>query len=115
MKRAMGIVSFLVFFVVLSEVVSASTMEEKCGNDFQKLTVCLSYASGKAVTPTKDCCDSVKGIKESEPECLCFIIQQTSSGSDKVKSLGIQEAKLLQLPTACALKNASLTECPSKY
>ncbi|XP_062110686.1 non-specific lipid transfer protein GPI-anchored 1 [Humulus lupulus] len=114
MKRQMGFVSFLVVFVVLSSsrVESEVSMQEKCGSDFQKLAVCLSYATGKAVTPTKDCCESVKGIKDSEPECLCFIMQQTHNGNDKIKSMGIQETKLIQLPTTCALKNASLAECP---
>ncbi|PON54989.1 Bifunctional inhibitor/plant lipid transfer protein/seed storage helical domain containing protein [Trema orientale] len=113
-NRQWGIVSFLVVFVVWGgkDVVWGATVQEKCGNDFQKLAVCLSYATGKAVAPTKDCCDSVKGIKDSEPECLCYIMQQTHIGSDQIKSMGIQEAKLIQLPTTCALKNASLTECP---
>uniref|UniRef100_A0A803PHS9 Bifunctional inhibitor/plant lipid transfer protein/seed storage helical domain-containing protein n=1 Tax=Cannabis sativa TaxID=3483 RepID=A0A803PHS9_CANSA len=117
MKREMSFVSFLVIFVVLMRsssivVECAVSIPEKCGSDFQKLAVCLTYATGKAATPTKDCCDSVKGIKDSEPECLCFIMQQTHSGNDKIKSMGIQETKLIQLPSTCALKNASLAECP---
>lgn len=90
-------------------------IEEKCGADFQKVVVCLSYATGKAATPTKECCESVKGIKEKDPECLCYIMLQTHKGNDQIKSMGIQEAKLLQLPSACALQNASLTDCPSNF
>ncbi|EXB93945.1 hypothetical protein L484_015489 [Morus notabilis] len=91
---------------------AAASTQEKCGADFQKLAVCLTYATGKAAVPTKDCCDLVKGIKESEPECLCLIMQQTHKGNDQIKNMGIQESKLLSLPTACALKNATLAECP---
>ncbi|KAL5552616.1 hypothetical protein UlMin_040017 [Ulmus minor] len=91
---------------------AATQMEEKCGGDFTKLAVCIGYATGKAETPTKDCCTTVQGIKDSEPECLCFIMKATHSGNDKIKSMGIQETKLLQLPSACSLKNASLAECP---
>ncbi|KAF3431039.1 hypothetical protein FNV43_RR25769 [Rhamnella rubrinervis] len=87
-------------------------MEEKCGADFTKVVVCLSYATGKATTPTKDCCDTVKGIKDSDPECLCYIMQQTHKGNEQIKNMGIQEAKLFQLPSACSLKNASLSDCP---
>ncbi|GMN49249.1 hypothetical protein TIFTF001_018416 [Ficus carica] len=39
-------------------------------------------------------------------------MQQTHNGNDKIKSMGIQETKLLALPSACAVKNATLTECP---
>ena len=114
MKMKMMVMMIMVV-VVGSEVAEAATMEEKCGADFQKLAVCLTYATGKAKTPSKDCCDSVKGIKDSEPECLCYIIQQTHNGNDKIKSMGIQETKLLALPSDCAVKNASLTECPSQF
>lgn len=89
-------------------------IEEKCGSDFQKVAVCLNYATGKAATPTKDCCDSVKGIKDKDPECLCYIMEQTHKGNEQIKNMGIQEAKLLQLPSACSLTNASLSDCPSK-
>ncbi|KAF9686190.1 hypothetical protein SADUNF_Sadunf03G0132800 [Salix dunnii] len=85
---------------------------EECSGDFQKVMGCLSYATGKANTPTKDCCSSVQDIKESDPKCLCFIMQKTHNGSAQIKALGIQEAKLLQLPTACQLQNASLSFCP---
>ena len=56
--------------VIMGGAAAAVTMEEKCGADLQKLAVCLTFATGKAETPTKDCCTSVSGIKESEPECL---------------------------------------------
>ena len=114
MKMKMMVMMIMVV-VVGSEVAEAATTEEKCGADFQKLAVCLTYATGKAETPSKDCCDSVKGIKDSEPECLCYIMQQTHNGNDKIKGMGIQETKLLALPSACAVKNASLTECPSQF
>ncbi|KAJ6702218.1 BIFUNCTIONAL INHIBITOR/LIPID-TRANSFER PROTEIN/SEED STORAGE 2S ALBUMIN SUPERFAMILY PROTEIN-RELATED [Salix koriyanagi] len=32
--------------------------------------------------------------------------------AQQIKNLGIQEAKMLQLPTACQLQNASLSFCP---
>ncbi|KAF2286487.1 hypothetical protein GH714_017303 [Hevea brasiliensis] len=73
---------------------------------------CLTYATGKANTPTKDCCSEVKDLKDSDPKCLCYIIQQTRNGSEQIKSLGIQQDRLLQLPSACQLQNASVSFCP---
>ncbi|XP_021829493.1 non-specific lipid transfer protein GPI-anchored 1 [Prunus avium] len=112
MMRKMLVVALLLIVGSVSEASAAATVAQKCSNQFQKVAVCLSYATGKAETPTKDCCESVKGIRESEPECLCYVIQQVNSGSDEIKKMGIQVAKLLQLPTACSLKNASATDCP---
>ncbi|OAY34306.1 non-specific lipid transfer protein GPI-anchored 1 [Manihot esculenta] len=87
-------------------------VNEECNNGFQKVMPCLTYATGKANIPTKDCCDEVKDLKDSNPKCLCFIIQQTNSGSAQIKSLGIQQNRLLQLPSACQLRNASVSFCP---
>ncbi|KAA8533317.1 hypothetical protein F0562_033150 [Nyssa sinensis] len=89
-----------------------ATLGQQCSDDFQKVTQCLSYATGKAATPAKDCCTAVKDIKDSEPVCLCYIMQQTHNGSEQIKELGIQEDRLLQLPTACKLTNASISDCP---
>ena len=108
----------LLFFASNASVfrtVDGDSLSTECSSDFQKLMGCLNYASGKANTPTKDCCSAVQSIKDSEPKCLCYIIQQAHNGNAQIKSLGIQEAKMLQLPTVCQLQNASLSFCPSEY
>ncbi|GFY88125.1 hypothetical protein Acr_06g0000650 [Actinidia rufa] len=87
--------------------VGATTVGEQCTNDIQKVATCLNYATGKAAAPTKECCTSVTEIRESHPVCLCYIIKKTHDGGEQVKSLGIQEARLLQLHTACKLANAT--------
>ncbi|XP_011020739.1 PREDICTED: non-specific lipid transfer protein GPI-anchored 1-like [Populus euphratica] len=108
----LGVLLLFASSASLFRAVNGDGVTEECSSDFQKVMGCLSYATGKANTPTKDCCLSVQNIKESDPKCLCFIMQQTSNGSAQIKNLGIQEAKLLQLPTACQLQNASLSFCP---
>ncbi|KAM0934994.1 putative bifunctional inhibitor/plant lipid transfer protein/seed storage helical [Dioscorea sansibarensis] len=93
-------------------VMSDDSLATKCSKDFQKLMGCLDYATGKKDTPTGDCCTSVTDIKGKEPVCLCYIIQQTHGGSQQVTSLGLQFTRLLQLPAACKLGNASFSDCP---
>ncbi|KAG5227942.1 GPI-anchored protein [Salix suchowensis] len=97
----------LLFFASNASVlrtVDGDNLASECSNDSRR----------KANTPTKDCCGAVQTIKDSEPKCLCYIIQQAHNGSTQFKNLGIQEAKMLQLPTACKLQNASLSFCPSE-
>ncbi|CAN1152548.1 Non-specific lipid transfer protein GPI-anchored 1 [Linum perenne] len=108
------------FLILLSVVVAAAVMVAgagenlgtECAKDFQSVMTCLAYAQGKQGSPSKECCDSIKSIKDNEPKCLCFIMQQTHNGSAQFKSMGIQESKLLQLPTACQLHNATISFCP---
>ncbi|XP_020229846.1 non-specific lipid transfer protein GPI-anchored 1 [Cajanus cajan] len=98
--------------VTVGESEGAENLAAKCNLLVQKVIPCMNYATGQAAVPTKGCCEATSEIKTSNPECLCFAIQQTHKGSPEVKSMGIQEARLLQLPTACNLKNASTTNCP---
>ncbi|KAB1225826.1 Non-specific lipid transfer protein GPI-anchored 1 [Morella rubra] len=104
---------FLVlFFCGLVCKVRAADLATKCSEDFDKVVKCLNFVTAKEATPTKDCCTSISEIRDKNPECLCFFILQTRNGSEQIKNLGIQEARLLQLPTACSLKNASISNCP---
>ncbi|KAF8055032.1 hypothetical protein N665_1305s0019 [Sinapis alba] len=115
---------FHIFFLVTMTVVtsiSAATpaapaeggpLLDECSQYIQTVTLCLDFASGKAPNPSKKCCDAIEGIKEKDPKCLCFLIQQAKSGGQDFKNLGLQEPKLIQLPTSCQLHNASISNCP---
>lgn len=104
----------IAFFILDGSVLCATPPDlmTQCTAEFGKVGVCISFATGKADTPTKDCCTTVDDIKTKHPVCLCYLIQQVHDGATQVKQLGIQESKLLQLPNSCQLKNASIAECP---
>lgn len=111
-RFAAAVLCFAVVGVIAAG--GAATIAEKCAGEFQKVTQCLTFVTAKAAAPSKDCCDSVTELKDSDPACLCYIIQQVHNGSNAaVKSMGVQESRLLQLPSACKLANASVAECPS--
>ncbi|XP_027343268.1 non-specific lipid transfer protein GPI-anchored 1-like [Abrus precatorius] len=103
------LLSLFVLRMVHSEGADLAT---KCNIVVEKVIPCLNFATGQVAVPTKDCCEATSKIKESDPECLCYVIEQTHKGNAEVKSMGIQEDRLLQLPSACNLKNASATHCP---
>ncbi|CAH8349805.1 unnamed protein product [Eruca vesicaria subsp. sativa] len=111
---------FLVTMTVVASISAATPaapaeggpLLNECNQYFQSVTFCLDFASGKAPNPSKKCCDAIEGIKEKDPKCLCFVIQQAKSGGQAFKELGVQEAKLIQLPTSCQLHNASISNCP---
>ncbi|XP_010249032.1 PREDICTED: non-specific lipid transfer protein GPI-anchored 1-like [Nelumbo nucifera] len=95
-----------------ASIFSDAASVEQCSSSLTSVTNCLDYSSGKAESPNKDCCNSVTKIRDQNPVCLCFIIQQTHKGTNSFKQLGLKEDRLLQLPTACKLANASVSECP---
>ncbi|KAL4348198.1 hypothetical protein GQ457_17G000780 [Hibiscus cannabinus] len=108
---ALSVIGVL-FLLAAARAADDSGLMTECSADFQSVMTCLSFAQGKVAAPTKECCNSVSGIKENKPKCLCYILQQTQSGAQNLKSLGVQEAKLFELPSACQLKNASVSDCP---
>ncbi|CAI0381006.1 unnamed protein product [Linum tenue] len=107
----------VVLFLAYGGVGGAGNLATKCGKDLESVMTCLSFAQGKQSSPSKECycCASTKNTKDKEPECLCYIMQQTHNDTAQFKSMGIHEGKLLQLPTACHLQSASvsnlLTHC----
>ncbi|GAA0185993.1 hypothetical protein LIER_33281 [Lithospermum erythrorhizon] len=111
-----GNVEILALFLIMVSVGLVrgddATLQKDCANLMTKMTNCLGFATGKNDAPTKECCTSVTEVKDSNPACLCFFIQQIHKGDANLKSLGLQEARLLQLPTVCKLTNASVSECP---
>ncbi|KAL7606915.1 non-specific lipid transfer protein GPI-anchored 1 [Lactuca sativa] len=92
---------------------SAQSLADQCASKLPEVMTCVAFASGKESTPQKKCCDSVTEMKESNPACLCFLIQQIHNGTNPaLKSMNIQEARLLQLPSACKIAGASISDCP---
>lgn len=112
-KIAVLIVAVGLCLAAAAAAAKEENLKEECSNDLQKVVNCFDFATGKAAAPGKECCDSVEVMKENNPKCLCFFIQQTHNGNQQIKDLGIQEIKILQLPSVCHLKNSSVTYCPS--
>ncbi|XP_071736408.1 non-specific lipid transfer protein GPI-anchored 1-like [Rutidosis leptorrhynchoides] len=92
---------------------SAQSLAEQCSQKLPQVMTCVAFASGKEDKPEQKCCDSVMNMKESNPACLCFLIQQIHNGTNPaLQKMNIQETRLLQLPSACKIANASISDCP---
>lgn len=115
MRSESILLCFLLIFPLFDCIGSAApSVEQLCNSEFTKVGSCLNFATGKAASPAEQCCSAASDIRDRNPVCLCYIIQQTHKGEATLKQMGLQEEKLLQLPSACKLKNASVSDCPSK-
>lgn len=63
-----------------------------------KLVPCLNYLNGTR-NPPDDCCDPLKSVIKSNPECLCSLI--TNQGTKQAKEAGIDVNEAQQLPARC--------------
>ncbi|XP_042496194.1 non-specific lipid transfer protein GPI-anchored 1-like [Macadamia integrifolia] len=111
-KNTLFLTVLLVFFVFQIGQSSSASVEQDCSTELTKVSPCLTYATGKSASPSAECCSAVSEIKNKNPVCLCYIIQQTHDGLPSLKQMGLQEDKLIQLPTTCKLVNASISDCP---
>ncbi|KAI3730821.1 hypothetical protein L1987_61999 [Smallanthus sonchifolius] len=110
----MGSVLVVVWMVVCGGVGAAEeSLGEQCSSKLTAVMTCVAFATGKEATPQQKCCDSVKKMKDTNPACLCFVIQQIHNGTNPMlKKMNIQESRLLQLSSACKIANASISDCP---
>lgn len=73
----------------------AEQEDRSCAN---KLVPCLNYLNGTR-NPPDDCCDPLKSVIKSNPECLCSLI--TNKGTKQAREAGIDVNEAQQLPARC--------------
>ncbi|KAK6267050.1 hypothetical protein QUC31_017887 [Theobroma cacao] len=63
-----------------------------------QLAPCLNYLNGTRDVPDS-CCDPLKSVIKSKPECLCSMI--SNEGSREAEQAGINISEAQQLPGRC--------------
>ncbi|XVF16086.1 hypothetical protein REPUB_Repub10bG0001000 [Reevesia pubescens] len=74
---------------------SSGSSRSSCLN---QLAPCLNYLDGNRNVPDS-CCDPLKSMIKSRPECLCSMI--SNKGSREAEQAGINVTKAQQLPGRC--------------
>ncbi|KAI3423237.1 AAI domain-containing protein [Psidium guajava] len=82
-----------------------------CMQVLMTLTPCLNYVTGNSSSPSSTCCSMLGSVVQSQPRCLCLLLNGTAS------SLGykVNQTLALALPGACNVNtpSASLCNAPS--
>ncbi|KAL8129247.1 hypothetical protein V2J09_018402 [Rumex salicifolius] len=89
--------------------VATGQPSSNCMNVIISMSPCLDYIMGNSTTPTTGCCTQLASVVQSEPKCLCQVI----NGGGDVASLGISINRTiaLQLPSACNVHTPSISRC----
>ncbi|KAL4581547.1 hypothetical protein LXL04_006070 [Taraxacum kok-saghyz] len=66
-----------------------------------QLLPCLTYLNnqGQGRDPPDNCCDPLKSVIKSNPECLCSMI--SNQGTRNAENAGINVTKAQELPARC--------------
>ncbi|WCJ21562.1 Non-specific lipid transfer protein GPI-anchored 5 [Euphorbia peplus] len=80
-----------------------------CTSVLMNLSPCLNYVTGNSSTPSSSCCSQLASIVQSQPQCLCALLNGGGSGSSL--GININQTLALSLPGACNVQTPPVSRC----
>ncbi|KAG8658696.1 non-specific lipid transfer protein GPI-anchored 5 isoform X2 [Manihot esculenta] len=84
-----------------------ATAQSGCTNVIIGLAPCLNYVSGSSSTPSSSCCSQLASVVQSQPKCLCSVL----NGGGSSFGVTINKTLALALPAACNVKTPPVSKC----
>ncbi|CAN4098168.1 unnamed protein product [Withania somnifera] len=81
--------------------------QSSCMTTLVGLSPCLNYVSGNSSTPSSSCCTSLSSVVQSNPQCLCVLV----NGGGSNLGIAINQTLALGLPSACNLQTPPASRC----
>lgn len=91
----------LISVVAVTLILSSSLVQQSSAQNsecMQRLLPCMNYLNGTG-NPPRSCCDPLKYLIKSEPECLCQMM--SVNGANQAERAGINLTDAQQLPGKC--------------
>ncbi|KAI5680244.1 hypothetical protein M9H77_01471 [Catharanthus roseus] len=83
--------------------------QSSCTNELMGLSPCLNYVTGNATAPSSSCCTQLAGVVNSQPRCLCLLL---NGGASSV-GITINQTRALALPDDCKVQTPPVSRCNS--
>ncbi|KAM7512649.1 hypothetical protein LguiB_011524 [Lonicera macranthoides] len=103
-RNLMVVVAVATLLMLVREGRAQQRQDRSCIN---KLLPCLSYLNGTR-NPPDSCCDPLKEVIKSDPECLCRMA--SNDGTKQAENAGINVNEAQQLPGSCG-QNVNPISC----
>lgn len=84
--------------------------QSSCMTTLVSLSPCLNYVSGNSSTPSSSCCTALSSVVQSNPQCLCVLV----NGGGSNLGIAINQTLALALPSACNLQTPPASRCNGK-
>ncbi|XP_022983266.1 lipid transfer-like protein VAS [Cucurbita maxima] len=95
MKPWTGTLTAMLLVLASAMAFQARAQDTSCMN---RLIPCLNYLNGTR-DPPPSCCNPLKSVIDSNPDCLCALISR--DGSDRAEQAGIDVSQAQLLPGRC--------------
>ncbi|XP_010923642.1 non-specific lipid transfer protein GPI-anchored 15 [Elaeis guineensis] len=85
----------------------ASAQSSSCTTALVNLSPCLNYITGNESNPSSSCCSQLAAVVQSEPQCLCMVL----NGGASSLGITINQTQALALPGACNVRTPPVSRC----
>ncbi|KAL2935813.1 hypothetical protein RDABS01_018931 [Bienertia sinuspersici] len=98
--------SIAVIMLVMT-ILSGALAQSGCTTAIVGLAPCLNYISGSSSTPSSSCCSQLSNVVQSNPQCLCQVL----NGGGSNFGVTINQTQALALPSACKVQTPPVSRC----
>ncbi|PIN22564.1 hypothetical protein CDL12_04717 [Handroanthus impetiginosus] len=96
-----------IVLLVLAIVAAGAMAQQDCTSVLITMASCLNYVTGSAPTPPSSCCSSLANVVQTQPRCLCMIV---NNGGNSL-GVNINQTRALQLPSVCKVQTPPASRC----
>ncbi|XP_010326386.1 non-specific lipid transfer protein GPI-anchored 5 isoform X2 [Solanum lycopersicum] len=104
-SKVMNILSLIIVIIALFW--SKGEAQSNCMTTLVGLAPCMNYVTGNSSTPSSTCCTALSSVVQSNPQCLCSLVNGGGSGL----GIAINQTLALALPAACNVQTPPLSRC----
>ncbi|EXB22123.1 Non-specific lipid-transfer protein-like protein [Morus notabilis] len=85
-----------------------ATAQSGCTSVLISLSPCLNYVTGSSSTPTSSCCSQLASVVQSQPRCLCSVL---NGGAMSSLGITLNQTLATSLPGACSVQTPPISRC----
>ncbi|KAI3923182.1 hypothetical protein MKW92_019015 [Papaver armeniacum] len=108
MAAPLRMMEMVLLVVLVTAFTTRVTAQSSCTNVIMGMAPCLTYITGNSSTPSSSCCSQLTNVVQTQPECLCSIL---NTGAGAALGLAINRTLALALPSACNVQTPSVDRC----
>ncbi|KAL4561118.1 hypothetical protein LXL04_033280 [Taraxacum kok-saghyz] len=100
-------ITVLLAITIATHYGGAMAQSSGCTSALVSLSPCLNYLSGNTSTPSSGCCSQLANVVQSQPQCLCEVL----NGGGSSLGLSINQTQALAIPEACNVQTPPTSRC----
>ncbi|KAL5561709.1 hypothetical protein UlMin_031456 [Ulmus minor] len=85
----------------------AVAQSSSCTNARISMSPCLNYITGNYSTPSSSCCSQLASVVQSQPRCLCEVL----NGGSSSLGINVNQTQALAIPTSCNVQTPPISSC----